>query len=94
MITCGDCLRALHPYVDRELSDEDVAQVKLHLEACGPCLHLFAFEASLRRLVRVACREQTAPEGLRSRVLAKLTEERVRLERPRRATPRRPSEPA
>ena len=81
MITCRNCLQALHPYVDRELSDDDIQQVRLHLDACRGCLHLYRFEESLRRLVRVRCREQQAPEALRARVLARLAEERLKLDK-------------
>jgi mycothiol system anti-sigma-R factor len=80
VINCGDCASALNPYIDRELSDEDVVQVRSHLEACSGCLHLFQFEESLRRLVRVKCREQAAPESLRARVTVTLAIERQRLE--------------
>ena len=77
---CSSDLSALNPYLDRELSDEDVAQVKEHLEACGGCLHLFQFEESLRRLVRVRCQEQGAPESLRERITLSLAIERTRLQ--------------
>jgi len=80
VINCRDCASALNPYLDRELSDEDVAQVKEHLEACGGCLHLFQFEESLRRLVRVRCQEQGAPESLRERITLSLAIERTRLQ--------------
>src|SRR5439155_26525636 len=60
VINCGDCARALNPYLDRELTDEDVIQVRYHLDACVGCLDLYRFEESLRRLVRVRCQEQSA----------------------------------
>jgi mycothiol system anti-sigma-R factor len=75
VITCKNCKQALHPYIDRELSDEDIVQVQEHLDACRGCLHMFEFEASLRRLVRVRCREQVAPESLRTRITACLAVE-------------------
>ena len=81
MITCTDCARALHPYIDRELTDEDVVQVRAHLDACRGCLHVFQFEESLRRLVRVRCREQCAPPSLRERITITLAAERQRIER-------------
>jgi len=87
VINCNDCARALNPYLDRELSDEDVVQVRVHLEACGGCLHLYQFEESLRRLVRVRCQEQGAPETLRERISLTLAMERTRLERRRRPPP-------
>jgi mycothiol system anti-sigma-R factor len=81
VINCRDCASALNPYLDRELSDEDVVQVRGHLEACGGCLHLFQFEESLRRLVRVRCQEQSAPESLRERITLTLAIERTRLQK-------------
>jgi mycothiol system anti-sigma-R factor len=84
VINCRDCAKALNPFVDRELSDEDVVQVRTHLEACGSCHHLFQFEESLRRLVRVRCQEQGAPESLRARISVSLAIERKRLEQARR----------
>jgi len=80
VINCRDCAKALNPFVDRELSDEDVAQVRTHLEACGSCHHLYQFEESLRRLVRVRCQEQGAPESLRARISVSWAIERKRLE--------------
>jgi mycothiol system anti-sigma-R factor len=68
----------LNPYLDRALTEEDILQVQSHLEACRGCLHLFRFEASVRRLVRVRCQQMTAPETLRVRVLAALGEQRAR----------------
>lgn len=78
MIACRSCVQALHPYLDRELSDEDIVQVKVHLDECPGCLHLFQFQESLSRLVRVRCREQQAPESLRARIAASLQAERLR----------------
>jgi mycothiol system anti-sigma-R factor len=87
MIPCQSCLKALHPYLDRELSDEDIAQVRFHLEDCAGCLHMFKFEESLRRLVRVKGQEQQAPASLRARITECFEAERVRLQR-RIASPR------
>jgi mycothiol system anti-sigma-R factor len=78
VITCQNCKQALYPYIDRELSDDDIVQVQQHLESCRGCLHLYEFEASLRRLVRVRCLEQTAPNGLRARISVCLTAEATR----------------
>jgi mycothiol system anti-sigma-R factor len=81
MMTCTTCVRALQPYIDRELSDEDIVQVHIHLDECVGCLHLFHFEESVRRLVRVRCQEQRAPAEFRARISASLEAERVRLQR-------------
>jgi mycothiol system anti-sigma-R factor len=81
VINCRDCARALNPYLDRELSEEDVVQVREHLDACGGCLDLYQFEESLRRLVRVRCQEQAAPDSLRQRITLSFEAERSRIER-------------
>jgi mycothiol system anti-sigma-R factor len=70
-------------YIDRELSDDDIVQVRQHLEACGGCLHLYQFEESLRLLVRVRCQEQGAPESLRAKIANCLAAERLRQEQKR-----------
>jgi mycothiol system anti-sigma-R factor len=92
VINCQDCVKALNPYLDRELSDDDIAQVRQHLEACGGCLHVYQFQESLRRLVRVKCREQVAPDSLRARISVSLAIERTRLENQR--LKRRPAGPS
>jgi mycothiol system anti-sigma-R factor len=80
VITCKNCVEALNPFIDRELSDEDIVQVRQHLDACRGCLHVYQFHESLRRLVRVRCREQVAPDSLRARISLSLALERNRLQ--------------
>ena len=83
MINCRDCVRVLYPYLDRELSDAEVVEVRGHLEACGGCLHMYQFEESLRRLVQVRCQEQGAPAEFRQRITLTLAMERSRLQQRR-----------
>jgi anti-sigma factor (TIGR02949 family) len=80
VINCRDCVQALNSFIDRELSDDDIAQVRRHLDACRGCLHVYQFEESVRRLVRVRCHEQAAPESLRERISVSLAVERRRLQ--------------
>ncbi|MDQ6672581.1 MAG: mycothiol system anti-sigma-R factor [Chloroflexota bacterium] len=84
MTNCRDCVQALNSYIDRELSDDDIVAVRGHLVECGGCLHLYQFEESVRRLVRLRCQEQSAPETLRTRITMTLVSERQRQERRRR----------
>ncbi len=67
-MNCGECLEKLDPYVDRELNDVELAEVRRHLADCPPCEDLYQLRASLKRLVKVCCDEGTAPEHLRSRL--------------------------
>jgi mycothiol system anti-sigma-R factor len=81
VINCRDCVQALNSYIDRELSDDDIVQVREHLVECGGCLHIYKFEESLRKLVRVRCQEQSAPDALRARITVSLAMERMRQQR-------------
>ena len=67
-MNCADCMEKLDSYVDRELTDEELHQVRLHLELCPPCEKVFDLRADLKRLVKVCCDEGKAGIGLRNKV--------------------------
>ena len=54
---CSDCETMMQPYLDRVLSDEQIAEAKEHLERCHGCDKRFRFEEKLRAFVRVAVDE-------------------------------------
>ena len=68
-MTCRDCLEKLHPYLDRELSDEELRRVRLHLMECPPCEQMYKVHAGLKRLVKVCCDQGTAPMQLREKLV-------------------------
>lgn len=68
MIDCKEAERRLHRYLDRELSEAEVAEVQHHLEVCDNCRARFRFEERLRRLVKQAGEKDQAPAGLRERI--------------------------
>jgi mycothiol system anti-sigma-R factor len=67
-VNCGDCLERLTPYLDRELTDDELAQVVRHLADCPPCEERYKLQVHLKRLVKVCCDQGTAPEHLRSKL--------------------------
>jgi anti-sigma factor (TIGR02949 family) len=71
---CDDCERALQPYLDRYLSEEDMAKVSVHLAGCKWCDDRYKLETELRRLVR-----QTATEPMDAALKLKLSELRLEL---------------
>jgi len=75
-MTCDDCLEDLNSYIDRELSDQELQEVKAHLDDCPPCLQIVELQAGLKRLVRKECCQDEAPERLRTWVRNLPTEER------------------
>ena len=70
-----DCLQAeemLHAYLDHELSEQEEAMVRLHLDACPNCRARFRFSEKLRRLVARAAQRESGPSGLRQRIQMRL----------------------
>jgi mycothiol system anti-sigma-R factor len=67
-VKCDDCLECLDGYVDRELTDDEVAEVRKHLADCPPCEDYYKLQANLKRLVKVCCDQGEAPAHLRSKL--------------------------
>jgi anti-sigma factor (TIGR02949 family) len=71
---CDWCEEVLQPYLDRELSEADEKQVKMHLAGCSWCEKRYKFEEDLRRLVR-----QTGVEPMEPALKARLANLRLEL---------------
>jgi mycothiol system anti-sigma-R factor len=69
--TCQEALHDLERYLDGELPDADLSQIREHLAACYPCADRATFEEQLRALIRERCAEK-APAGLTERIRAQL----------------------
>ena len=59
---CEKCEELLQPYLDRELSDAELAEAELHLNGCSYCRKRYRFEEELRRFVRQAAVEEMPPD--------------------------------
>ncbi len=59
---CDKCEEMMQPYLDGQLSDDEVLQAKEHLARCSWCDKRYRFEVDLRRFVRVAVQEPMSPE--------------------------------
>jgi len=64
---CTDCEKMMQPYIDRVLSDDQIAEAKEHLAACPPCEKRFRFEEKLRAFVRVSV-EEPMSDGLKAKL--------------------------
>lgn len=69
---CKDCLDRLHPFLDRELSPEEVAKVKDHLDACGGCESSLVAEHLFIERVRVSATTDIAPAEVRERLILRI----------------------
>jgi len=68
MPDCEETLRELEMFLDGEMSAEELAHVRVHLQDCLDCLHVFDFHVELREVIRAKCQEQEVPPGLMERV--------------------------
>ena len=67
-MNCNECLEKLDSYVDRELSEVELAEVKQHLKDCPPCEDRYDFQADVKMLVKVCCDQGEAPAELRAKL--------------------------
>ena len=69
MLNCVQTMIKLSRYLDRELTDDEIVEVKRHLAACPPCGRHLRFEEDVRRLVRMKATGDCAPARLRSLIV-------------------------
>ncbi len=75
---CADFLERIVYFLDNELDEADCAAVRHHLDECGPCLRKYDLERTVKQVVARSCHE-SAPAGLRDRVLIQLREVQVQI---------------
>jgi mycothiol system anti-sigma-R factor len=77
-VPCSEVLDRVYSYLDGEIDKASCAQIKIHLDECGPCLREYGLEEAVKRLVHKHCGQERVPEGLRAKVLTRI--EAVRAE--------------
>lgn len=66
-VDCREALHRIYHFLDGELTGDRRGEIEAHLNGCSHCLHMYDFEAELRKLVAGKCRD-TVPDGLRARI--------------------------
>jgi mycothiol system anti-sigma-R factor len=79
-VPCTEVLARLYSYLDREIEDAGYAQIRQHLDECGPCLREYGLEEVVKRLVAKCCGAEPAPSDLRRKVLTRIQVVRAELE--------------
>ena len=59
---CDKCEQMMQPYLDRVLTDAELAEAEAHLDGCDYCRRRYRFEEEFRRFVRQAVSEPMPPE--------------------------------
>ncbi len=79
-VPCSEVLGHLYSYLDGEMDQVSYAQVKVHLDECGPCLREYGLEEAVKRLVHKCCGHEQVPADLRQKVLTRIEAVRAQLE--------------
>ena len=69
---CEQVVKALWDYLDGELTEQRMTEVRAHLKACKGCFPHFDFERAFLEALAKSKEEQAAPDELRRKVVAKL----------------------
>jgi anti-sigma factor (TIGR02949 family) len=69
MCDCAECEQMLQPYLDRVLTDDELAEAEEHLDRCSYCRKRYRFEEALHMYVRQAVAEPM-PVELKQRLAA------------------------
>jgi len=77
---CSEVLARVYSYLDGEIENKSLAQIREHLDECGPCLREYGLEEAVKRLVHKSCGSEPTPSGLRSKVLVRIRTIRAELE--------------
>jgi mycothiol system anti-sigma-R factor len=79
-VPCSEVLGRLYAYLDGEIEDAGYAQIRQHLDECGPCLREYGLEEVVKRLVAKCCGSESTPSDLRGKVLTRIQAVRAELE--------------
>ncbi|MET8863334.1 mycothiol system anti-sigma-R factor [Nonomuraea sp. NPDC004580] len=76
---CREVLDKVYAYLDGELTEGDVADIKVHLDECSPCLKEYDLDKAVKALVHKHCGCDPVPADLRSKVLDRIAQVRSEL---------------
>jgi mycothiol system anti-sigma-R factor len=79
-VPCSEVLARVYSYLDGEIEDSGCAQIRQHLDECGPCLREYGLEEAVKRLVHKHCGYEDVPSELRTKVLTRIQAVRAELE--------------
>jgi mycothiol system anti-sigma-R factor len=66
-VECASVLAEVWTFLDGECTDETLARLCRHLEVCESCLHHYALEGRIKKLIATKCGGDKAPERFRRR---------------------------
>ena len=74
---CSEVLLRVYEDIDDEMTEQDYARVRAHLDECGECMTAYERDRLLKALIRRSCACEAAPETLRLSIMTRITTVRV-----------------
>ena len=71
---CGEVLDEVYLYLDLECDEQRRDLIRTHLDECSPCLREYGIEQEVKALVSRCCGGEKAPDALRERLRARITQ--------------------
>lgn len=72
---CEQAMVQLHDYLKQELTPDQAAEVRRHLERCRDCFRHMRFEENFLVMLETRAGRETCPRKVRARILEMLREE-------------------
>ncbi len=79
-VPCTEVLAMVYTYIDGEMDDGSYAEIRQHLEECGPCLREYGLDELVKKLVHKCCGQEPVPGELRVKVLTRIAAVRAEIE--------------
>lgn len=64
----------LDPVIDKQISSEEEAQFKDHIEKCMPCYERYNLDKTIKEMIKSNCKHQEVPNDLRDAIRLKIAE--------------------
>jgi mycothiol system anti-sigma-R factor len=78
-VDCLEILKKVYVYLDGEIDPHGCAEIRQHLDECGPCLQKYGLEQAVKALVARSCGNDPVPSDLRMKVMMRIQQVRVEI---------------
>jgi mycothiol system anti-sigma-R factor len=79
-VPCTEVLAMVYSYIDGEIEAGSYAEIREHLDECGPCLSEYGLDELVKKLVHKCCGHEPVPGELRVKVLTRIAAVRAEIE--------------
>ena len=80
-VPCTEVVSAVFAFIDNEPTDLERSLLEHHFAECPPCQEEAEISALLKALVARSCCEEPAPNQIRARITAQITQIQVEISR-------------